>query len=112
MALYPPMLAELEDENGKLVLRVQQMAGPGQASIDPYFGADTNDLVKLVLTTGAGTWTEEKPASPNSTTRFSIPEKEFEKGLETGADATLQYTVKKSSGNSEDSLFLNFELKP
>ncbi|EJM28629.1 MULTISPECIES: hypothetical protein [Pseudomonas] len=103
MALYPPMLEGLVDENGKLKLYVSQMKDPGQASVDPYLGATPTDRIKLTLKTKAGIWTEEKLASPNSATSFAIPKSEFVKGLAAGPDASVEYNVSRNSGNSETS---------
>lgn len=112
MALYPPMLDGLVYENGMLKLYVSQMKDPGQALVAHFLGATPADRIELTLKITDGIWTEEKPPSPDSATSFSIPKSEFVKGWAAGPVASLEYSVKYSSGKQETSPPLVIQLMP
>ncbi|WP_426235563.1 hypothetical protein [Pseudomonas sp. TWP3-2] len=111
MKLYPPMLKELVNVNGSLVLYVDRMKDPGEASVDPYLGADVTDLITLTLRTDAGIWIDKQYALLNEATLFQIPKLEFKKGFAAGPNAKLEYSITRSSAPPETSLPLEFELK-
>ncbi|WP_426202564.1 hypothetical protein [Pseudomonas sp. TWP3-1] len=111
MSLHPPLFPALVDENGIWVLAVGKANDPEQVRVAPYFGAQPGDVVKLILQTAAREWSHQQPAAQNADTVFDIPKAEFIDGLAAGTAADLQYTITRSSGNSETSLDLKFGLR-
>ncbi|MFW9082263.1 hypothetical protein ACOI9X_23745 [Pseudomonas sp. P2757] len=111
MALYLPLFPALVDETGVWVLAVGKANDPEQVRVDPYLGAQLGDVVKLILQTAAREWSHQQPAAQNAATVFDIPKADFIDGLVAGPAAKLKYTITQSSGKSETSLDLEFELR-